>query len=80
MACGTAPWAPGAPALPPASDLYAAGDAAGRPVGRVIESAVHRGLLHVAAEITLSDWPAMRYAVGAPEGAVLDLHAPSGTA
>lgn len=80
MACGTAPWAPGAPALPPASDLYAAGDAAGRPVGRVIESAVHRGLLHVAAEITLSDWPATRYAVGAPEGAVLDLHAPSGTA
>lgn len=80
MACGTAPWAPGAPALPPASDLYAAEDATGRPVGRVIESAVHRGLLYVAAEITLSDWPATRYAVGAPDGAVLDLRAPSGTA
>ncbi|MHA3902555.1 CAF17-like 4Fe-4S cluster assembly/insertion protein YgfZ [Castellaniella sp. WN] len=78
MVCGTAPWAPDAPALPPGSDLYAAGDAAVRPVGRVIEAAVHQDLLYVAAEITLSDWPVMRYAVGSPDGAVLDLKAPRG--
>ncbi len=80
MAYGTAPCPPDASALPPASDLYAAGDTAGRPAGRVIESAVHQGVLHVAAEITLSDWPEMRYAVGAPDGVVLDMRAPSGTA
>ncbi|MGB6218764.1 MAG: folate-binding protein [Castellaniella sp.] len=74
QAYGTAPWTADAPALP--ADLYAVGDAAGRPVGRVIESAVHGGLLHVAAEITLSDWPAMRYAVGAPDGAPLEMQAP----
>ncbi len=77
LAYGTAPWAPDAPALPPGSDLYAAGDATGRPVGRVIESAVHQGLLHVAAEITLSDWPAMRYAAGSPDGAVLNAFGPT---
>ncbi|MGB6007870.1 YgfZ/GcvT domain-containing protein [Castellaniella sp.] len=77
LACGTAAWTSGAPAPGPATDLYPAGEAGGRPSGRVIESAVHRGLLHVAAEITLSDLPAMRYAVGAPDGAVLDLRAPS---
>lgn len=81
MAYGTVAWSQDASALPPASDLYAAGDTtAGRPAGRVIESAVHQGVLHVAAEITLSDWPEMRYAVGAPDGAVLDMRAPSGTA
>jgi folate-binding protein YgfZ len=72
MAYGTTPWVPGTPALPPGSDLYASGGAADRPAGRVIESAVHRGLLHVAAEITLSDWPETRYAVGSPDGAVLE--------
>ncbi|WP_368647087.1 folate-binding protein YgfZ [Castellaniella ginsengisoli] len=78
LAYGTAAWPPEASALPPASDLYAAGDAAGRPAGRVIESAVHQGLLHVAAEITLSDWPAVRYAIGAPDGPVLNMRAPRG--
>ncbi|MGA0584737.1 MAG: YgfZ/GcvT domain-containing protein, partial [Castellaniella sp.] len=43
MAYGTVSCPPDALALLPASDLYAAGDAAGRPAGRVIESAVHRG-------------------------------------
>lgn len=77
LACGAVPWETGAPALPPGSDLYAAGDGDGRPVGRVIESALARGRLYMAAEITLSDWPATRYAIGAPGGAVLDLGVPS---
>ncbi len=76
MACGTAPWPAGSPPLPPAADLHAAGEAGGRPVGRVIESVVHEGLLYVAAEITLSDWPAMRHAVGAADGPQLRLQTP----
>ncbi len=77
LAHGTASWSPDAPPPPPATDLYPAGETGSRPVGRVIESAVHQGLLHVAAEITLSDWPAMRYAVGAPDGAALSMRMPS---
>ena len=80
LAYGTAPWIPGTPALPPASDLYAAGDASGRPVGRIIESTVHQGLLHVAAEITLTDWPGMHYVAGSPDGAPLDVRAPHSAA
>lgn len=80
MAYGAARWESGASASPLASDLYAAGGEAGRPVGRIIESAVHQGWLHLAAEITLTDWPTMRYAVGAPEGVMLDMRPPVGAA
>ena len=76
MAYGTTPWQPGTPALPPAADLFIVGDETGRPGARVIESAAHQGVLHVAAEITLADWPTTRYAVGSPQGPVLDLRAP----
>lgn len=80
LAHGTAAWAADVPPPPPATDLYPAAQAGSRPVGRVIESALHQGQLHLAAEITLSDWPAMRYAVGTPEGAVLTMRVPSETA
>ncbi len=78
MAYGMAPWPADRPAPVATADLYAAGDTAGRPVGRIIESAVHQGQLHVAAEITLTDWPAMRYAVGSPDGAELAMNPPRG--
>ncbi|MGB6241216.1 MAG: folate-binding protein [Castellaniella sp.] len=79
MAIGTAPWPAERPAPAAASDLYAAGGDAGRPVGRLIEVAVWREQLYAAAEITLSDWPAMTYAVGSPDGPVLTLQAPQET-
>ncbi|MBV2180258.1 MAG: folate-binding protein [Castellaniella sp.] len=78
MAYGMAPWPADRPAPVATTDLYAAGDATGRPVGRIIESAVHQGQLHVAAEITLTDWPAMRYAVESPDGAELTMNPPRG--
>lgn len=78
MAYGTAPWPADVAAPQAVADLYPAGDPAGRPVGRIIESVVHQGRLHAAVEITLSDWPAMRYAVGSPEGAELVMSPPSG--
>lgn len=78
MAAGVAPWPAGQPAPAAASDLYEAGGDAGRPVGRVIEAAVWQDQLAVAAEITVSDWPAMRYAVGAVDGPLLALQAPRG--
>ena len=73
MALGVAAWPGDTPAPGAGSDLYAAGGDAARPTGRIIEAAVWQGRLHVAAEITLSAWPAMRYAVGSPDGPALDL-------
>lgn len=67
-------------AVADARDLYEAGEADGRPIGRVIESATHEQTLHIAAEITLSDWPRIRYALGGPDGPVVALrpvHAPA---
>jgi folate-binding protein YgfZ len=69
------------PAEAGARDLYAAGAIDERPIGRVIESAIHAQTLHVAAEIVLSDWPRARYALGRPEGPLVSLqpvHAPAG--
>lgn len=76
MAYGTASWPEGVAAPQAVTDLYPAGDPAGRPVGRIIEAVVDQGRLHAAAEITLSDWPAMRYAVGSPDGAELAMTPP----
>jgi len=73
LALGAAAWPRDIPAPGAGSDLYAAGGDSARPTGRIIEAAIWQDRLHVAAEITLSDWPAMRYAVGAPDGPALAL-------
>jgi folate-binding protein YgfZ len=73
LAYGTAPWSGAAALADGVTDLYPAGTAGGRPIGRLVEAVVHDGVLHANAEITVSDWPHQRYAVGAPEGPVLDL-------
>lgn len=75
MACGTAAWPQGMALPAPGSDIFEY-DGAQRPTGRVIDRALAGGQLHVAVEITLSDWPAMRYAVLSPEGPVLTLVPP----
>ncbi|CAM5791341.1 CAF17-like 4Fe-4S cluster assembly/insertion protein YgfZ [Castellaniella caeni] len=78
MACGTAPWPADAPAPSAASDLFAADDVSGRPVGRIIEASAVQGCLQLAAEISLADWPVVQYAVGSPTGPRLTLQAPPG--
>ena len=75
MAYGTAPWPEGSAPPAPGADLYEAG-AGERPVGRVIDAACVAGTVHAAVEITLSDWPAMRYALASPEGPALSLSPP----
>ncbi|TAN30655.1 MAG: tRNA-modifying protein YgfZ [Castellaniella sp.] len=81
LAYGVLKQEPIVPAEAGARDLYAAGATDERPIGRVIESTIHSQTLHVAAEITLSDWPRTRYALGRPDGPVVSLqpvHAPAG--
>lgn len=73
LAYGTLAWRSDAPVDRNARDLHAAGEPDRGPVGRVIESALHAQTLHVAAEITLSDWPGTRYALGSAAGPLVDL-------
>ncbi len=76
MALGGAVWPDTQEAPAAGSDLFAAGQAPGRPVGRIIEAIATPGRLHVAAEITLTDWPQTTYAIGNPDGVCLDLTLP----
>lgn len=55
------------------ADLYPAGLPDSRPVGRLIECVSLGDRLHLAAEISLADWPDMQYAAGSGNGPVLEL-------
>ncbi|HUH40567.1 MAG TPA: tRNA-modifying protein YgfZ [Castellaniella sp.] len=73
LAYGTAPWTTAQGDLPaPAADLYQT-DGDGRPVARIIDCVRVDDTVHVAAEITLSDWPAMRYSLVSAQGPALAL-------
>ncbi|WP_269499396.1 CAF17-like 4Fe-4S cluster assembly/insertion protein YgfZ [Castellaniella sp. S9] len=74
MAYGTAAWPDALPLPLPGADLYEAGGA--RPAGRVIDLVRVGDTVHAAVEITLTDWPAMRYALAAADGPVLSLSPP----
>lgn len=75
MAYGIAAWPGDRPQPAPGDDLYEAGGSE-RPMGRLIDVARVADTLHAAVEITLSDWPAMRYALAAADGPVLELAPP----
>lgn len=75
MAYGTAAWSDSHAQPVPGDDLFEAGGGE-RPVGRLIDVARVADTLHAAVEITLSDWPAMRYALGAADGPALTLSPP----
>uniref|UniRef100_UPI00333F0171 CAF17-like 4Fe-4S cluster assembly/insertion protein YgfZ n=1 Tax=Castellaniella defragrans TaxID=75697 RepID=UPI00333F0171 len=79
MAYGSAPWPDDRPLPAPGADLYEAGGD-NRPVGRIIDLARVAGNVHVAVEITLSDWPAMRYSLAASDGPLLTLSPPRAAA
>ncbi|MER1967181.1 folate-binding protein [Castellaniella sp. GW247-6E4] len=79
MAYGTATWPEGHPLPQPGDDLFEAGGGE-RPVGRVIDLARVADTVHAAVEITLSDWPATRYALASPGGPALSLVPPRAAA